>query len=146
MILRHFSFSFMICWCCCRWRWSWRWAVDGERWWWGWLWWWKVHDVRWRLMSKVEWFSLSRWCRCCRWSRSWSCWWRLTIDGERWMVYCDRWKLNGEVCGGCVGVGEVECGGEGEGEVWKVIGERRKVKGEVAVFVLMFILYLFLTM
>ena len=59
------------------------------------------------------------------------------IDGE---------KLYGEVCGGCVGVGVVECGGEGEGEVWKVIGERRKVKGEVAGFALMFILYLFLTM
>ena len=41
------------------------------------------------------------------------------------MVYCDRWKLYGEVCGGCVGVGVVECGGEGEGDVWKVIVVRR---------------------
>ena len=49
-----------------------------------------------------------------------------------------RWKVKGEWCN----VGEVECDGEGVAEVWKVIGERWKVKGVVVGLVLAFIPYL----
>ena len=50
-----------------------------------------------------------------------------------------RWKVKGEWCN----VGEVECDGEGEAEVWKVIGVRWKVKCDVVGLVLAFIPYVF---